>query len=398
VQWDGVKVWNGGPNPLTFEAILFGDGTVILQYQSMPDGSTGSWTKESIGFEDQTGSHGVQMLYGEVPSPQTAYQIPASCHVNHDNGACKPTRYTFNPQKLPMQTAEDVCVRQGGHLASVHNEADQNAIEILVAADADRAAWDADAAWIGLHDMDTEGGCNGDAFVWTDGTHNDFSAWSPGEPNDWATDQDDTGAVIGGHDNCLTGGFGDENCATAPPSRDYKWADQICEFQMASVCGFCGGGACKPTHYTYTAEGRTQMAAEDECIARGGHLASAHGPHDQAVWEQLVPAGARVWIGMHDRESEAGCDGQTFRWTDGTDTDFMNWSAGEPNDWLCGTDGTAEGVGDQCISMCDSSGRGQEDCVSIMGGTYEEGTGRDWQWNDDLCSRVEPYVCGASIY
>ncbi len=31
-----------------------------------------------------------------------------------------------------------------------------------------------------------EGGCSGETFIWTDGTYNDFSNFSPGEPNDWS--------------------------------------------------------------------------------------------------------------------------------------------------------------------------------------------------------------------
>ena len=66
--------------PCHFEVILFGDGTVVFQYQSMPTIS-GSWSHESIGFEDRSGTQGVQISYGEVPVPGTAYQIPPACHV-----------------------------------------------------------------------------------------------------------------------------------------------------------------------------------------------------------------------------------------------------------------------------------------------------------------------------
>ena len=54
------------------------------QYKDMPSAS-GSWSRESIGIEDQSGSRGVQISYGTIPAPATAIQIPASCHVATDS-------------------------------------------------------------------------------------------------------------------------------------------------------------------------------------------------------------------------------------------------------------------------------------------------------------------------
>jgi hypothetical protein len=164
VQWDRVRVWNGSGEDITFQVILFGDGTVLMQYKDMPTAESGSWAQESIGFEDTTGTHGVQIAYGTVPRSLTAYHIPASCHVTHDNGACTPTHFELNPLELPWASAEDWCVRRGGHLASLHSAADQRAFEILTGHNDDypnEDPWDADAVWIGFHDIHSEGGCNG---------------------------------------------------------------------------------------------------------------------------------------------------------------------------------------------------------------------------------------------
>ena len=48
-------------------------------------------------------------------------------------------------------------------------------------------------------------------------------------------------------------------------------------------------------------------------MARGGHLASIHGDHDTDVLMKIVPAGVSAWIGFHDRDQEAGCNGNAFR-------------------------------------------------------------------------------------
>ena len=66
----------------TFEVVLFGDGAILMQYLAM-DPVHHSWSTESIGFEDQSGQHGVQISYGNIPHPGTAYFVPASCHVYH---------------------------------------------------------------------------------------------------------------------------------------------------------------------------------------------------------------------------------------------------------------------------------------------------------------------------
>ncbi len=71
--------------------------------------------------------------------------------------------------------AEADCVAQGGHLVSIHDQATQDEVQAgtwaLVPGD-----W-----WIGADDLDQEG-----TFEWTDGTPLDFTAWSDGEPNNWA--------------------------------------------------------------------------------------------------------------------------------------------------------------------------------------------------------------------
>ena len=150
-----------------------------------------------------------------------------------------------------------------------------------------------------MHDIHSEAGCNADAFVWSDGTHTDFASWSDGEPNDWLCGTD--GTVGGSGNQCIAVcddvnlvGMG-EDCVTTMPGRNHQWNDQECTIAHRFMCGFCGGGVSKPTHFTYTDESLTQMAAEDACIARGGHLASAHGQHDADIWDQLIPSDQEVW-------------------------------------------------------------------------------------------------------
>ena len=95
--------------------------------------------------------------------------------------------------------------------------------------------------------------------------------------------------------------------------------------------------------------------AEASCAHMGGHLASIHSKsmqHDLMQVDDLLAGGASVWIGLKcalathasfarisltqdlsnsDVSGEAGCDGDAFTWSDGTENDWSKWADGEPN-------------------------------------------------------------------
>ncbi len=148
-----------------------------------------------------------------------------------------PTSFTKIDNAGDMWTAEALCHDQGGHLASVHSDADKDAI----------AALGPNGAWIGFHDTYAEAGCTGQAndvgetggFVWTDGTATDYLSWGGGEPNDWE----------GGIANCDTTSTVGEDCSHVRD--DNNWNDAGCTDNRAAICGFngdwipnaCNGGA-----------------------------------------------------------------------------------------------------------------------------------------------------------
>jgi hypothetical protein len=90
--WVNTGVVGGAANGVTnsFEAILFGDGAILLQYLDM-DPTHLSWSTESIGFEDATGMYGTQISFGAIPEPETAYWIPACAHSlpQEGDGHCR---------------------------------------------------------------------------------------------------------------------------------------------------------------------------------------------------------------------------------------------------------------------------------------------------------------------
>ena len=88
VQWDECTYWTPDNNPTTntFEAILFASGDLIFSYADMaPEAGHLSWSEESIGYEDKTGSLGYQIAYSftadpnAIPADGTTFYIPAVC-------------------------------------------------------------------------------------------------------------------------------------------------------------------------------------------------------------------------------------------------------------------------------------------------------------------------------
>ena len=98
--------------------------------------------------------------------------------------------------------------------------------------------------------------------------------------------------------------------------------------------------------------------ARQYCQSRGQELASIH---DAETWQSLGHATLErihapvAWIGLNDRETEA-----IFRWSDGTELDFVAWTSDSPKPW-----------GDDL------------DCVS---NAY-------WGWSDTVCDEPLPFVC-----
>ncbi|XP_036375393.1 lactose-binding lectin l-2-like [Megalops cyprinoides] len=70
--------------------------------------------------------------------------------------------------------------------------------------------------------------------------------------------------------------------------------------------------------------------AESHCVSLGGHLASVHSEEENNFVKKLTlsynPSDGRFWLGLTDCYKEG-----TWRWSDGTETDFTEWNPSEPN-------------------------------------------------------------------
>lgn len=108
--------------------------------------------------------------------------------------------YILVTDTMSWADAEYNCVeRFKGHLVSFHNATQMSAVYNGVGATG--------SPWIGLSDKVTE-----ETWVWTDHSPLNFQAWGPGEPNDWASNED---------------------CAETTATR---WNDANCDTPQSSIC------------------------------------------------------------------------------------------------------------------------------------------------------------------
>jgi hypothetical protein len=103
--------------------------------------------------------------------------------------------------------------------------------------------------------------------------------------------------------------------------------------------------------YEFINTSRTWQDAQNDAVARGGHLLTVHswGENDMA---HFMSRGGDLWLGLTDREGaapgafEAGASRDTgWAWVTGEPLTFHDWGSGEPNDFN-GAEDTAHIRGD----------------------------------------------------
>ena len=82
------------------------------------------------------------------------------------NGKC----YISVNARATWDSAEDSCVEWGGHLASIHSDLENYAVNSI--------RDNQDFTWIGLSDTANDG-----VYVWTDGTEFDYNNFHPNQPD-----------------------------------------------------------------------------------------------------------------------------------------------------------------------------------------------------------------------
>ncbi|XP_036973174.1 macrophage mannose receptor 1 [Acanthopagrus latus] len=259
--------------------------------------------------------------------------------------------YKFETEEVKnWQDAEAHCVKEQGHLASFHT---QEELSFLV-------AHMPVGAWIGLNDIQVE-----NQFVFSDGTSPDLLPWVPGQPDNW---QDNEDCVhIRGMNEVEPGLLNDDYCTSSrdfickkpkgqgpppqPPTSGPGWNEKCGSWMADPFNDYC-------YLFNYLSM-RSWADARADCVNQGGDLLSITEPFEQGFIHGVIqhsPTGISLWMGGHDSVTEGG-----WEWTDGSPFRFINWNAGNPDDYY----------GEDCLSIIINNG----------------------YWNDDNCENKRGYIC-----
>jgi len=99
----------------------------------------------------------------------------------------------------------------------------------------------------------------------------------------------------------------------------------------------------------------TQPEAAEACRARGMEMTSIHSEAENEFISGIPTFTGAVWIGLSDEDHN-----DTYKWSDGTPLDYVNWAAGNP-----------DGGDQNCVVLQTSSGL----------------------WYDGRCTPSEGVVC-----
>ena len=217
--------------------------------------------------------------------------------------------------------AEAHCVSLGGHLASIHNLAENSIVHDLC---------NGAECWIGFNDAGAEG-----EWKWSDGSPANFAdfpggvaPWNPGEPNGDPNDTSDYAYMYPQTNNWVRAG---------------TWDDSGNEKVHNFVCRLPSPPPAPPSPppppkrmvdgpFRFVETPMEYGAAEAHCVSLGGHLASIHTLDENSrVHSLCMPE--PCWIGFNDIANETH-----WKWTDGSAADFSSfpgsvapWNPGEPN-------------------------------------------------------------------
>ncbi|KAL2087574.1 hypothetical protein ACEWY4_016402 [Coilia grayii] len=302
-------------------------------------------------------------LHGYVCRRKTAspMEIPREPHYL---GACPSNWFYFRHKclllHLPSQPkegkswkdAQSICSGFQGSLVAIEDEIEQAYITMLL--DGNSVG-----VWIGLRD--------GDTMKWTNGKPVTYTNWSPVEPKSSLT-----------QDEWLSGPHVSDApvCTLLSNNHNFhftgKWYDEKCsESGYGFVCQKAQDPKKAPTHsylpeslevseyknrsYRLVRGNMSWYNALSACVVLEAELVSITDPFHQAYLTVLVnKLGFPHWIGLYSQD-----DGINYQWSDGSDTLYTHWDAGDDDD--------DHVVGD-CVYMDVTGGWRRADCEMNLKG------------------------------
>jgi hypothetical protein len=274
-------------------------------------------------------------LYGASPSPQqspsSGSSLPITSTMLNNN------TYILYSKEVNFSTADATCASLGGNLASAHSSLENQLLMDLCSNYAPSAA-----CWLGLYDTQASN------YTWVDGSAVDFTAW------------DSLDSAVSQGCGFITAG------ALSPANATNSWGSVLCDQGMPFWCKLDSTAASllnlhgspsiptypspapwspaphspPPPSYTMVLNNNTYMlyelpanfsAAEQQCTAVGGQLASAHNPLENQVLLELCGQAymGDCWFGL----LPGGHNDSSYSWTDGTAADFFTWLPNYPGEF-----------------------------------------------------------------
>lgn len=225
--------------------------------------------------------------------------------------------YEIYPQTFSWEDADKICKTYGGHLATITDSDELNAI---IGNFDETMPY---GLWIGLTDKESEG-----QFKWVTGEEFSFSNWDTTgniEPNN---DGDENYGMIYSYDTetNVKGCWND--------SETENLLGFICEYENtariiaesevnSSGCKYC------------LVDSKMTWTAANELVKNtfGGRMATIKTAEDADLIKELLTYGNQTyyWIGLTRYDTATGEINNDFSWGDGSEISYSEYLAGEPN-------------------------------------------------------------------
>ncbi|XP_029291072.1 lymphocyte antigen 75-like [Cottoperca gobio] len=219
---------------------------------------------------------------------------PGLCAVS--SHAERQFHFIYDPKT--MTEAQSYCREKYTDLVTVHNMEDVNTLNNMVDLSRIKNTRYGRHIWIGLYDdLDSWRWSLSDRSFYRPG-ETEFRLWGPGQPDNY---------------------LGNQNCTLI--DRLGRWRDMSCERSYPAICLDVRG---PNVTFVLINIPMTWTEAQSYCRANYTDLASVRNMAENQKIQDLVPAGGLAWIGL-SRDS--------WKWSDGSDSTFSFWKAGQPNNY-----------------------------------------------------------------
>ena len=205
----GQDAWLGLNGEEDEDNYVWSDGTPF-DYDGWADGEPNNHDgdEDCGGYWSGRGAESWDSMYGEESCGGALAYL-----CGYAAGSGSSSTYTYHAGPMAYGNAIEACQESGGNLATIRNQAEQDAAFAAVPSGA--------RAYIGLNDRDSEG-----SFVWANGNAVSYTNWGPSEPNSFSgTDED----CAGFHIYYSSGEWNDFPCGGSDPNDGNVAIGYVCE-------------------------------------------------------------------------------------------------------------------------------------------------------------------------